>query len=96
MKLNPDGDIYLFSGRRTEVKQAYTPSLNQGENTSIVFDGAAKGMVSRVYYYNYALSYSEIQTLMNMGPSPKIVGANSAVMTTYLADTWWTNNVYTT
>ena len=90
------GDIYLFSGRRNEVKQAYTPSLNQGENTSIVFDGAAKGMVSRVYYYNYALSYSEIQTLMNMGPSPKIVGANSAVMTTYLADTWWTNNVYTT
>jgi hypothetical protein len=84
------GNVYLFSGRKMVVSASNTPSLGDEEN--LIFDGAAKGMVSRVYYFSYALTYSEIQSLMNDGPSSKINGANASVMTPYLSDTWWTTN----
>lgn len=84
------GNVYLFSGRKLAISGSNTPSL--GDEDNLIFDGAAKGMVSRVYYFSYALTYSEIQSLMNDGPSPKVNGANSSVMTPYLSDTWWTTN----
>jgi hypothetical protein len=41
-------------------------------------------------YFSYALSYAEIQNIMNDGPSSKM---DSASMTgnipPYLDDTWW-------
>lgn len=97
------GDIYMFSGRKLTLytsdvlsladDPALAPNANNttGE-TSLVFDGSAKGMVSRVFYYSYALTYSEIQALMNLGPSPNIIGGNSMSITPYLSDTWWTMN----
>jgi len=84
------GDVYLFSGRKKTIMQSSVTSL--GDEESLTFDGAAKGMASRVFYFSYALTYSEIQALMNMGPSSKVNGANASVMTPYLSDTWWTTN----
>ena len=97
------GDVFLFSGRKLTVNKSDVKSLeddpafvsgadNTNVQTSLVFDGAAKGLVSRVFYFSYALTYSEIQTMMNMGPSPNVVGANSMAISPYLADTWWTTN----
>lgn len=59
-------------------------------NSNLVFAGSASGMVSRVFYFSYALTYTEIQTLMNMGPSPKIAGPSMSI-SPYLIDQWWTN-----
>ena len=84
------GDVYLFSGRKKTITKSSVLSLLNED--SLTFDGAAKGMASRVFYFSYALTYSEIQALMNMGPSSKMNGANASVMTPYLSDTWWTTN----
>jgi len=94
------GNVYLFSTRRltinkTEVNSLKTdPEFADGANTqsSLSFDGTAMGMASSVYYFSYALSYSEINSLMSTGPSPVLAPDNQTEMSPYLADTWWANN----
>ena len=69
-------------------------------NDSIDFkvDGAIKGMVSRVSYYAYALSYAQIDELLRSGPSNKVINPGGAVTSfvapPYLRDDWWTSNRY--
>jgi hypothetical protein len=92
------GDVYAFSTRKLTLSSSITTSLvNDPEfsgvspaNTQLVFDGSASGMISRVYYFAYALTYTEIQSLMNAGPSTVIKGPNMNI-SPYLSDTWWTN-----
>jgi len=91
------GDIYLFNPRKMAVSKSITSSLandpefkGMGHNSSLQFGGSAVGMVSRVYYFSYALSYTEIQKLINMGPSQILSGPDMS-MTPYLSDTWWVN-----
>jgi hypothetical protein len=97
------GNVYMFSSRKLTLRAAAIKSLdndpafkvgsdNISVQTTLSMDGSAKGLVSRVFYYRYALTYSEIQRLMNMGPSSKVVGSDASVMTPYLSDTWWTTN----
>jgi len=92
------GDAYLFSTRKLTVNPTNVASLNTDPDfsnkvlTALTFDGTAMGMVSSVYYFSYALSYSEINSLMNVGPSQILVANNVQSMTPYLADTWWTTN----
>jgi hypothetical protein len=80
-------DICCFSQRRITLKKSVVPSVD--ENGFDVF-GCATGQLSRLNYFSYALSYSEIQQLMNEGPATKI---SSTVTNTnippYLDDTWW-------
>ena len=91
------GNVYLFSPRKINLTKVATTSLEKdldfsgtSTRTSLQFDGAAKGMVSRVTYFSYALTYTEIQALMNLGPSTVMDGADMS-LTPYLADTWWTD-----
>jgi hypothetical protein len=81
-------DIVCFSQRRINLKKSIIPSVDKdGFN---VF-GSLKGLLSNMNYYSYALCYSEIQTIMNEGPSKKM--DSSATMTDvppYLDDKWWT------
>jgi hypothetical protein len=90
------GNVYLFSSRKTSLTNTVTHSLEKdsdftsGNMTGLNFDGSATGMASRVYYFSYALTYSEIQSLMKMGPS-QIMDGNNMSLTPYLSDTWWTN-----
>lgn len=97
------GNVYAFSGRKIIVgPSAMTASLqsdplfqssstNQTPLVSYNFVGPIQGMLSRVYYFAYALTYTEIQSLMNNGPSSKVNGPDM-VMTQSLSDTWWTNS----
>jgi len=97
------GDVSLFSSKTFTLNTTTTTSLSSnaddsvlslltspGAGSNLVFAGSASGMVSRVFYFSYALTYSEIQTLMNMGPSPKIAGPSMSI-SPYLIDQWWTN-----
>jgi hypothetical protein len=84
------GNAYLFNTRKRTIDRQQTPSVGE-DNLNINVDGSAHGMVSRVYYFSYALTYSEIQSLITMGPSSKITSSTSMSMDPYLADTWWTN-----
>lgn len=56
---------------------------------TFVIGGPMTGFISNIIYYSYAVGYSEIQALLQMGPSSKM---DTASMTTppYLIDTWWT------
>jgi hypothetical protein len=81
-------DICCFSQRRITLKNSLVPSTD--ENGLDIF-GAAKGMLSRLLYFNYALCYAEINQLMNEGPAKKMESAlTTANVPPYLDDTWWT------
>jgi len=56
---------------------------------SFVIAGPMTGFVSNVIYYSYAIGYSEIQALMQMGPSSQM-DTTSMTAPPYLIDTWWT------
>ena len=81
-------NITAFSQERITLPKTI-PSL-ENEDSFDVF-GVMKGMCSRLYYFNYALSYSEITMLMNEGPSTEIADAQGGVMSQYLQDSWWTS-----
>jgi hypothetical protein len=96
------GNVYAFNNRKITLYSAETVSLlndpmfsestpSANRLTSIAFNGSIKGMISRVYYFSYALTYSEIQALLNMGPSRIIEGNDTMSMSPYLSDTWWVN-----
>ena len=80
-------DVQCFSQRRITLRQSTVPSIDTDG-----FDvfGAMKGQLSRLNYFSYALSYAEIQNILNEGPSTKM---DSALATgnipPYLDDTWW-------
>lgn len=83
-----DQDIICFSQRRITLKHSIVSSTD--ENGFDIF-GSLKGLVSNLTYYSYALSYSEIQQLMNEGPSTKMDSAlDTSNVPPYLADNWWT------
>lgn len=96
------GNVYLFSTRKLTVNKSTVVSLQSdpefadgsstGAQSSLTFDGTAMGMASSVYYFGYALTYSEINALMNAGPSPVLAPNNSQSMSPYMSDTWWTRD----
>jgi hypothetical protein len=79
-------NICCFSQRRITLPKT-VPSV--GEAGFDVY-GVMKGMVSRLTYFSYALSYTEINSLMNQGPSSKLASTQSGMTAPYLDDTWWT------
>jgi hypothetical protein len=91
------GNVYAFSNRRITLSKTITTSLEKDLEfigsqpaSSVDFDGAIKGMISRVYYFGYALTYTEIQYLINMQPSTVMDGPDMSLVP-YLSDTWWAN-----
>lgn len=90
------GNVYAFSARKLTLSKTITTSLEMedefrsGGSSNLVFDGPAKGMISRVNYYAYALTYTEIQALIKMQPSTVIEGPDMSLIP-YLSDTWWAN-----
>jgi hypothetical protein len=98
------GDIYAFSTRKITLYKNQTDSLSRDPEfvdrgdglpvaTSLTFDGPIRGMISRVYYFSYAVTYSEIQALMKEGPSSKVDTTSiETSMSSYLADTWWSRD----
>jgi hypothetical protein len=82
------GNVYLFNNRKLILSKEKTTSLDSNLNINV--NGPISGMASRVYYFSYALTYTEIQSLINVGPST-VMNSPDMSMSPYLADTWWTN-----
>lgn len=74
----------VFSNTPKTTKENGIPAGDQFK-----VEGAATGYISNVYYFSYAISYSEIQGMLNMGPSKEFKGDNMD-QPPYLIDTWWT------
>lgn len=81
------GNLYLFSQRPCIVNGAQMPSLNGG---ILQIFGTYSGNMSNLYYYSYALSYTEIQSLVAEGFSRKTETSDENAPP-YLEDSWWTN-----
>jgi len=82
------GNIYVMS----PIQFTYAPSGQTGNNMKIT--GAMQGMVSRLNYYGYALTYSAIDSLYRQGPSSTIVNSGSTDLPPYMHDDWWVNKAY--
>ena len=82
-------DIVCFSQRRLTLNKTMVASA---DDTGFDMFGAMKGMLSRLTYFNYALTYAEIQMLMNEGPSTQMDSSLMNDVPPYLADTWWSQS----
>jgi hypothetical protein len=80
------GNYYVFSQRKLSLTKARVPSVDE-EGFNIL--GRIDGMISRLDYFSYALSFTEINAILNQGPSTYIVSATQN-KPPYLADTYWT------
>ena len=78
------GNVYVLTPLK--FPKYGSDTVNVG-NYSV--DGAAKGMVSRLKYFSYALNYSQIDSLYREGPSKKIVSSSYTEVPPYLHDDWW-------
>jgi hypothetical protein len=81
-------NICCFSQRRITLPTTIPSVGSAGFN---VF-GVMKGLFSRMTYFSYALSYSEINSLMNQGPSSKLASSQGGMTAPYLDDSWWTSS----
>lgn len=81
-------DVICFSQRHISLERSKIPSVDEA---GFKVDGSAKGMLSRLTYFNYALCYAEIQKDMEQGPSSQMDSSNLNDIPPYLADTWWAN-----
>jgi len=79
------GNVYLFSQRTITLNPITIPSLHNQPYT--VF-GPYSGQMSRLIYFSYAISYTEIQALVDQGPSSVVV-TNTSQTPPYLEDKWW-------
>jgi hypothetical protein len=57
---------------------------------NFVYRGRAQGYISNFYYFSYALTYSEIQSMLTLGPSDEF-DSESMDRPPYLIDSWWTS-----
>lgn len=79
-------DLILFSQRPGRLGAV-------GSGPQIEVKGPFTGSVASLVYFSYALSYSEIQDLLNAGPSEEAEeSASSGTASPYLTDNWWVSN----
>jgi hypothetical protein len=89
------GPLVLFPNYRSsplEFSNVNNPSelkrgIPPGEDMTI--NGKFSGFISNLYYFSYAMSYSEIQAMLNLGPSSEF-DQGSMDKPPYLIDSWWT------
>ena len=87
--------LIIFPNQKTTPGE-FTPAsgavakhgVPPGENFNIA--GKFSGFISNMTYFTYALTYSEIQNQLNIGPSDKF-DEQSMDKPPYLIDSWWTS-----
>jgi len=67
-----------------------TMTVNRPPYGNIQFQGAINGQISNLMYTRYALSFGEMQNLLNKGPS-NVVKETTKETPPYLADSWWSD-----
>ena len=88
------GGLYVMQNIRTP-KDRKNPIVSSDGH--YIVDGAIKGMMSRLKYYAYALSYSHVDSLYRERPSAKITTSQAIEVAKgqappYFYDNWWVNN----
>jgi hypothetical protein len=81
--------LILFPNRKTLVADFTGPLRGVPSGESFYITGKFSGYISNMIYFTYALTYSEIQAQLNVGPSDKF-DEQSMDKPPYLMDSWWT------
>lgn len=77
------GSVYVFPGEIANT------DADNSANGVIAIRGPMQGMISRLKYYAYALSFSQIDSLYTEGASKKIKSTSYDFKPPYLHDSWW-------
>lgn len=77
------GSVYVFPGEDANT------TVDNSANGPIAIRGPMQGMISRLKYYAYALSFSQIDSLYSEGASKKIKSTSYDFKPPYLHDSWW-------
>ncbi len=85
--LNIFSNKTTLSGDFTSDANGIKHAIPLGDNFHIT--GKASGYISNLYYFSYAMTYSEIQAMMQIGPSSEFSSENMD-KPPYLIDSWWT------
>lgn len=85
-------DIILFSNANYVLQGSTTAAIPSDQTFQVA--GVFQGMMSSFMYARYALSYGEIQALMNAGPSTTMK-SDTAIVPPYMSDSWWTTSYST-
>jgi hypothetical protein len=86
--------LNLFSNARSGPATEFTSTntttkktIPAGDNFNVI--GKFSGYISSLTYFSYAISYSEIQKALTVGPSSKF-DQSAMDKPPYLIDSWWT------
>jgi hypothetical protein len=82
-------NLICFSPLKKFISGAQVPCLGQGND--LRFEGSFRGNLSNLVYLAYAASFTEIQSLMDMGVSKKTMSSEMD-KPPYLVDTYWTTS----
>lgn len=82
-------NLICFSPLKKIVLGSQVPSLGTGKD--LRFEGSFRGNMSNLVYLAYAASYTEIQSLLDLGVSKKTLSSQMD-KPPYLVDTYWTTS----
>lgn len=82
-------NLTLFCPLKKTIFGSQVGVLGQGND--LRFEGSFKGNMSNLTYLSYAASFTEIQSLMDMGVSSK-TKTSEQDLPPYLVDTYWTTS----
>jgi len=83
-------DVYINGTIARSVNLVGVPKQNYGD-VYVAMNGGFDGYISNLWYYNYALGTTAIQSIINKGPNTKMIGGNglSDKMYNYLSLRWF-------
>jgi hypothetical protein len=84
-------DVYINGTITRSIELHGVPKQNYGD-VFVSQNGGFDGYISNLWYYNYCLSTTEIQSLVEKGPNTKMIGTNGMfdTMRNYLSLRWYT------
>lgn len=83
-------DVYINGTITRSINLVGVPKQNYGD-VIVAMNGGFDGYISNLWYYNYALGTSEIQSIAENGPNTKMIGSNllDSKIYNYLSLSWF-------
>jgi hypothetical protein len=83
-------DVYINGTIARSINLIGVPKQNYGD-VFVAMNGGFAGYISNLWYYNYALGTSAIQSILEKGPNTKMIGSNGMADKTrnYLSLRWF-------
>jgi len=83
-------DVYINGNLKKSLKMSGIPKQNYGD-VYVNRSGGFSGYLSRLRYYDYALKYGDIDSVIKMGPS-MVPCKDTSERPPYLTPNWWVSD----